>query len=165
VRAVALVHVEVDDEHPPNTARGAQAPDCDDDVVEDAEAAPGVRKGVMRAAADVCAHALRECGVRGEERRPDGAAGALDELGRPGQAERQLLAARELAGLHLLEPVLAVRERQLGAAGRAGIAHVDPRLRLGGRSHEPVLPEREAVARGEGVGEDVVRERLHLAPH
>ena len=54
VRPVALVDVEVDDEHAqPGTAVGAQRPQRGDDVVEDAEAAAGVGEGVVRAAAEV----------------------------------------------------------------------------------------------------------------
>ena len=59
VRAVALVDVDVDDEHPPGAAGRAEVSDRSDDVVEDAEAATGVRERVVGAAAEVHRDAVR----------------------------------------------------------------------------------------------------------
>ena len=74
-----------------------------------------------RFAAPPCSSARR----RGLERRPDRAPCALDELGRPGQAERELSRRDSVPALHALEVRGVVREHELLRASRPSLPDVD----------------------------------------
>ena len=91
VRPVSLVDVEVDDEHGAHPAGEPERLGGHDDVVEDAETTATVGERVVRAAADVRRHAVRERKVRRHQRGTDGAARPLHELRRPGEPEREHL--------------------------------------------------------------------------
>src|SRR5688572_8919670 len=106
MRAVALVDVHVDDEHTSDAAGGAELSDRRDDVVEDAEAPSRVREGVVRAATEVHRDPVVEGGMCSSNRRAGGAPRSLDELGRPGQPERELLPPFEAAVADALDPVV-----------------------------------------------------------
>ena len=157
MRAVALMHVEVDHEHALQAARGAQRAGRGDDVVEEAEAAAAVGKRVMRAAAEVRARAVGERRRRGLQRGADRAPGALDERRRPGQSERPQLVSRELAALGSLDPVGRVREQQLGARRGARVLHLEARLQRRALAQQRVLAQRKAMAGRQRVREAVVR--------
>jgi len=162
VRAVALVDIEVDDEDAPDEPAAPERPEGDHDVVEDTEAAPRVAEGVVRAPADVRSHAVSKRSLARKNRRAHGAPRALDELGRPREAEGEDLAPLELASLDAADPAVRVSERELLASRRARRPDVEA-CRLGPLPDEPVLRERKAVARREWIAVDVVREGLHGA--
>ena len=88
--SLALVHVEVDDEHAAQTSPLAQGADRGDDVVEDAVAA-------THSGNEWCVPPPRFAAAPSARRPPppprraDRPARTLDELGRPGQPERALL--------------------------------------------------------------------------
>jgi hypothetical protein len=63
-----LVHVQVQDEHPPHGALGQQHFRADGQVVEDAETRAGVREGVVRAAGRVARQAGRQRQPRRQQR-------------------------------------------------------------------------------------------------
>src|SRR3954464_2090491 len=98
-RAVALVDVAIDDEDSAEPGLCAQGGDRDGDVVEKAVAATLCPRGVMRSAAEVHPEAALERVAGGVDRAERRAPAALDELRGPRQAERALLARRELAAL------------------------------------------------------------------
>ena len=151
MRAVALVDVDVDHEHTSHTALGAEVAERRDHVVEDAVATPDVGERMVRPAAEVARDAVVERGSCGHDRRAGGASRALDELGRPGQPERELLAAHERAVADALDPVAAVGSAKLLPARGLRRLHVDPGEPLGRLADEPVLGERESGApRGAG---------------
>ena len=151
LRAVALVHVEIDHQHAPQPARSRRLAGRRHDVVEDAEAAPHVRERVVRAAAEVRARAVGERGIGRLERGPDRAPRAFDQLGRPGQPERPLLVARELAALDALDPVGGVREQDLLARRRTRVVHLEARIRRSTRARSSAyLPSGKRCPSGSG---------------
>jgi hypothetical protein len=148
-RAVALVDVAVDDKRAAERAVGPQRGDRHDDVVEQAVAAALRVRRVVRAAAEVHAEASFERVARGVDRPLRRPAAALDELGRPREPERALLAPRELAAPHPREVVGVVHHRQQLPRGRLGRVHRPEALALDGLAQQAVLRQREPVAGGE----------------
>ena len=65
VRAVALVHVEIDDRRARDAPFALQRADRDGDVVEDAESLAVVRERVVRAAGEIDREPVLERGARG----------------------------------------------------------------------------------------------------
>jgi hypothetical protein len=157
------VDVEVDDEHAAQPAVPAQRARRDDDVVEDAEAPAGAGKGVVGTAAEVRGRTVCKRGVGGLERRADRTASALEERRRPRQAQLAQLLAGELAPFGAPDPVGRVREQQLLARRRASAVDTEGRIRIGLRSQQRVLAEREAVPVRKRIGEPVVREAAQAA--
>lgn len=80
MRPVALLYVEVDDQHAPQTPLRFEHTECDDDVVEDAEAVAGTREGMVGAATEVGGSPALERDARRCERHACRTAGSLDEL-------------------------------------------------------------------------------------
>ena len=159
--AVALVHVQIDDEHSAQEPAGAQGSRRADDVVEHAEALAGVVEGVVGAAAQVRSPAVLERGLGRQKGGADRAAGALDELGRPGKPERQQLTAAQLAALDLSDVGGVVAAGELVRRRRTRGLDLEPVDVLGAFPNEAVLLQREAVPRGQRVREDIVGEGAH----
>ena len=90
-RAVALMHVGIDDQDARDPVPRDEHASCDRRIVEHAITCSCIRLRVMRSAGEVDGDAIVERGpARGERaaRRPKR---ALDELARPGKAEQSLL--------------------------------------------------------------------------
>ena len=150
-----------DDEHGAHLAGEPERLGGHDDVVEDAETTATVGERVMRAAADVRRHAVRERKVRRNQRGTDGAARPLHELRRPGEPERDTSSA----SARRPRPGVGTRAR-----GRARARRRLPPARWPRRSRAmPSAPSRTSLyfpsgnrcPSGSGY-EDVVRERFHL---
>src|SRR4051794_2020110 len=160
-RAVALVDVAIDDEDSAEPGLCAQGGDRDGDVVEKAVAATLCPRGVMRSAAEVHPEAALERVAGGVDRAERRAPAALDELRGPRQAERALLARRELAALDAVE----VRRVVDGAEQRPrrGIraAHLAEALALDRLAQQAVLRQREAVPLRQGEAMAIVRPEPH----
>src|SRR5439155_7558485 len=86
-----------------------------------------------------------------------------DELLGPRQAERQQLTSRERALAHPGDVLVLVCTSDLGP--RRGRRRLDSNARqvLGALADEPVLRERELVARRQRIGIHIVRERAQCA--
>ena len=140
----------VDDDHPVDPSLGPHHAQGGDDVVEDAEAAADVRKGVVRPAAEVRRDAVLERRACREDRCAGRAAGALDELGRPREPEPELLAPLEPTVAHALHPVRRVRPAEVVPPRGVGVVDVDVREAGGRLAHHPVLAERERCPAGSG---------------
>ena len=164
VRAVSLVDVHVDDQDAAESPLGPEHAERRDDVVEDAEPAPGVGERVVRAAAEVGGDAVRERGPRGEDRRSGRTSRALDELRRPGQTQRKLLPSLQPAVADAFDPVGGVRPTEVVPSCGVRVVDVDAVEALRLLAHHAVLAEREAVPLGERIRVDVVREGAHCVP-
>jgi hypothetical protein len=152
-RSVALVDVAVDDQHAVRPQhRGRHC-----DVVDEAVPARGLAAGVVGTAAEVHPDAVAQ-GVAG---RLHGAARraprALDELRRPRQAERPLLAHRQLARPDALEQRCIMHEREGVPADRGRVGDRSEPLRLDPLGEQRVLRGGEAVPLREREAEAVVR--------
>jgi hypothetical protein len=140
--AVAVVHVEVDDEGAAVEAERALLGDRDGDVVEDAEAAAGGGAGVVKAAAEVDRHA---------------AGGEGDVGGEHGAADHAALQIEDALGV-----AVADRSGDDLAHGGGGLRRLDVRVAVdpqdrvvrGERGLLDVLAEDQALA-GEG-GQDAL---------
>src|SRR4051794_7147235 len=163
--AVALVDVAVDHEDAAEPRLGPQGGNRDDDVVEQAVAAALRERGVVRAAAEVHPDAAGERVARGVDRAERRAPAALDELARPRQPQRALLARRELASSHAVEVRAVVDPReQIPRRGLRAAPLAEP-LALDRLAQEPVLRQREAVPPREREAVAIVRPEPHPAQY
>ncbi|HEV2130665.1 MAG TPA: hypothetical protein VGR27_06160 [Longimicrobiaceae bacterium] len=171
--AVALVHVAVEDrgaDNPPLPLQGAHR---DRRIVEDTEplSLSGVR--VVRAAGKIGsdppppARRRIQGGATGADRGARRAAGALDHLRAPGEADAPLLEERQRSHPDALQVIRVVRQRQLLPGGGGWLAQLLRRQDFLGAAALPqprVLGHGEAVTGGERENETVGVERLHLSP-
>ena len=96
VRAVPLMHVEVDDRGALDPAVALQRADGDGDVVEYAEAFAVIRKGVVRSAGEIHRDPVLDRVARRLDRAARGAVRSLDERLGPGESEPPLFVAGQL---------------------------------------------------------------------
>src|SRR6185295_12714371 len=129
--------------------------------VEQAVAAALRERGVVGAAAEVHADAVRERVARGMDRALRRAPAALDELRRPRQPERALLAAAEAAVAHAVEVGGVVDRREQLPRRSVRAAHLAEALALDGLAQQPVLRQREAMAPRQRKAVAIVRPEPH----
>ncbi len=115
----------------------------------------------MRAPAEVGRDAVREGDLGSLNGRTGRSSRALDERRRPRQSEAELLPPRQRSLRDDAQPAIGVDEGELVVGRAAGRLDCDAGKQRDALADEPVLLEREAMARGEGIGEDVVREGSH----
>ena len=107
------MHVEVDHEYAARAAGPADGVDCEHRVVEQAVAAAPCAPRVVGAAAEVRGDARIQRVERGRDGRARAVTGAQHQLGRPGKAERPLLAVVEPAVAHAVHPAGIVNPCEL----------------------------------------------------
>ena len=127
--AVAVVHIQVDDEHVPGEALAAEEGGGHGEVVEDAKARAEAGMGVVRAAGEVAREAVLEGEPCGEDRPAHGGFRAVDQPLGPGQADAPHRVSRQLPGRECRYIVRVVDQRQhvvagpLGGVERTGLRH------------------------------------------
>ena len=150
--AVAVMHVEIDDERAADPAGALEDADRDGDVVEHAEAFGPAGHGVVRAAGEVAREPLGERHQRGVDRPLHGDAGAPDERWAPRQPHPPFLVAALCAPRQFIEVVPRVDEQQVRPVGLARRNHV-LRSDHAFAEQQPMqcreFPHREGVARRE----------------
>ncbi len=159
-RAVALVHVEVDDDDAQRRL-GLEHAGGDRDVVEDAVAAAARGGGVVGAAGEVGGNALAKGSARRRNRRPDRAARALDHLLAPRKADRALLGRAERSARHRADIRGVVDKGQLRVARRRGLARGEVGEGRDPLAQEPVFAARKGVADGQRQEVTIGVKRLH----
>ena len=162
--AVALVHVEVNDGHPPRTAFGLHQTRGHRHVVEAAEPLATVGAGVVSATGQIRGRAVLQRRPAGGQRRAHRSARALHHRGRPRETDLPLLERREPAQAQPLDPVGGVAERQHAIGGGLGLEQLDlGQVTLDPLAQQPVLGHREAVPIGQRQHEPVAVEGFHRA--
>jgi hypothetical protein len=120
---------------------------------------------VVRAAAEVHGDATVERVAGGGERARDGAPAAVDELRRPGQAQRALLARRQAALADAREQAAVVDLCELGPADGVRLVQLSWRreaVRDDALGQQRVLLEREAMVLRQREPRAVMGPELHL---
>jgi hypothetical protein len=108
-----MVHVAVDDSRSIYMPRPLQPADRDGDIVEQAEAFPMIRKGMVQAAAQMDRDSARQrerprlAGAAGHQTKP------LDERGYPWKLEDADLVLAQAAVPHLIEVFGSMDEREI----------------------------------------------------
>ncbi len=162
--AVALVHVEVDDQRPADRALALQGEGRHRDVVEDAEPPPPVAPAVVAAARGTAGKAAPERQPRGEQRAAGRGERAPRHPGIDRQADRPLDRAGHRPGDDLLDIDRVMGEadqvRARGLRDHEAVGHQAAGRDRGGEL--PVLAHREAVAlRQRGLVGRVEHDRNH----
>jgi hypothetical protein len=140
MRAISLMHVEIDDGGAADPPFTLQQPDCDGDVVEHAEPLAVIGEGVMRAAGEVHRGAIAQRVARRGDGAPHGTPRPLDERRRPRQPELTHLGGAELTVDESVYVLRRMHEAQHLISRALGIEHA-----LGG--HQPLGDDRVAQQR------------------
>ena len=162
-RAVALVHVAVEDRDALRPAFRLHRERGDGTVVEHAVALPAIAEGVVRAAGEVHPDAAFERRAARLDRGARRAPRTLDHLRRPRESDALHFRRRQRAVDDPLQVAAVVRAQQLdvgrGMRHRQRIASGEPR-RVDERTQPRVLLHREAVSVGERQDEVIGVEDL-----
>ncbi len=147
-RTVALVHVAINDHHPPYMAFGLHSPGSDDAVVKHTVSLAVVTEGVVGASGQADGHPIPQRGPAGSDGAAHRTTGAGHQFGRPGQADAPHLFGRKLALYHPLQVVIVVGTQDLFIGRRFGHNHIFGRHQAG-RHHS--LPQENVLLDGETV--------------
>ena len=153
--AVALMDVEIHDQRPLDQPFLTQDPDCDGDVVEEAEAGAVIGKGMVTAAGCVAGQSMLERETAGEHGAADRRAPAAHKCLGQRQTEASNGAAVERERQHRLHIRIVMGERQPRAGRRRGLTEARRRNHAVLQQHlldPPELPDGEAVAGRERHG-------------
>ena len=120
-RAIALVHIQIDDRHGQGLAMAARPfglhqPGTHGGVVEDTKTAALVGIGMVGATSQVGRQTFAQGAARGHHRGATRAAGPLDHAWRPGKADFALLCRTQAAADHRLDVSRGVDQGQLAIA-------------------------------------------------
>ena len=119
--AIALVHVEIDDQRPANPPLALQDANGDRHVVEHAEPLAVTRKRVMGTAREVAGQAVIECRTRSLQRAARSKTRPPPQRGGPGHAELADGSRIERPGGKSLQVLVRVDEAQFLEVGFGGL--------------------------------------------
>src|SRR5258707_1029439 len=119
-RAVAMVHVGIDDQRLADRTIRLEAADADGHIVDGAESFAVIRMGVMESAAEIATKAVTQCRLRGEDRAAGGEPEGFNELRRVWHLKPHLFAGGQGSSLQLAHPICPVDAKNVFVRGRIG---------------------------------------------